>query len=260
LLTVFTTSYIHGGGWREPDIQSKSFQGIRDALLKEDARFLSHIAGIASVNYRLSGGDAADPARNARHPDHVLDVLAVLRFLNSNYGFGENYILVGHSAGATIAFQIAMGTWQRAMESDLPMPTAIVGIGGIYDIHQLLDTLSENEECRQEYQHMIEDAFGPGHDENSDPWYTASPVSGSYRHSWRNGKLVILAHSRQDELVEIGQSVKFQQVLASSLPDNALPLRFIELSGLHDDAWKCPANVVKIIVDAVETLAAVNLS
>ncbi|KAI7696864.1 hypothetical protein KC353_g17306, partial [Hortaea werneckii] len=76
--------YIHGGAWRDPEIDSTSFTKAQNLLLQ--SRETDQIAGFASINYRLSPypshpqspSDPSDPARNAHHPDHLNDILDAL--------------------------------------------------------------------------------------------------------------------------------------------------------------------------------------
>ena len=83
-------------------------------ILSSNSSLQKSICGFASINYRLSPyldhpqnpSTADDPARNAKHPDHVVDVSKALAFLENKYNISSGYLLVGHSAGATLAFQI----------------------------------------------------------------------------------------------------------------------------------------------------------
>ena len=95
--------FIHGGAWlhvlfyivpnnrRDPRQTSHDGDPLLNYLRGTDLPLT-----LASVNYRLS------PA--VRHPSHQEDVIAALTYLKEQYGMKE-YILVGHSAGATLAFQ-----------------------------------------------------------------------------------------------------------------------------------------------------------
>ncbi|KAJ5542087.1 hypothetical protein N7535_004507 [Penicillium sp. DV-2018c] len=248
------TSYIHGGGWSDPNIQANSFRDIRDGLLRGKDT-LAHIAGLAAVNYRLSG----DPVegRNARHPDHLEDVQHALTFLNSRYGFGDLYVLVGHSAGATLAFQFAMSS------SNLKKPLAILGASGIYDLRKLLSSIWPVVEYREEYVHMLEGAFGPGgftygeYNENGEgcTWDLVSPAKATtYKSSWCNAQLAMLAHSSEDELVPLEQSTQFATVLESYLAPGAVCHTRFNLTGSHDDIWRKPEDMVRLISEAVRAL------
>jgi hypothetical protein len=75
------------------------------------------IAGYASIDYRLSahpaypqdaGNTPKTSLREARHPDHLDDVCSAIVFLMDKFDFGSNYILVGHSCGASLSFQAVM--------------------------------------------------------------------------------------------------------------------------------------------------------
>src|ERR1700736_1636880 len=105
-------------------------------------RFQTTIAGFASINHRLSPypdhaiypSSPDDCSRNAIHPDHLVDVSKALIFLEGKYGIGSGFLLVGHSAGATIAFQI-----QEQFEGfNIPIPLGVLGVEGIYDIPELV--------------------------------------------------------------------------------------------------------------------------
>ncbi|KAJ5146145.1 alpha/beta-hydrolase [Penicillium bovifimosum] len=252
----FWIIYIHGGGWSDPNIQANSFRDIRDGLLREK-RILAHVAGIAAVNYRLSG--APSEGRNARHPDHLEDVQHAIKFLDSKYEFGDRYILVGHSAGATLAFQFAM----EQPSSALKKPLAILGASGIYDLRKLLNSIWPVVEYREEYVHMLESAFGAGgftygeYNEDSDGcgWDLASPAKATtYGSSWPNAQIAMLVHSSSDELVPLEQSTQFATVLESSLAPGAVCHTRFNLAGSHDDIWRKPEEMVRLILEAVMML------
>lgn len=73
-----------------------------------------------------------NPARNVKHPAHLNDVIAALSYLQRTYEFGEKYILVGHSCGATLTFQIPNGN------GFVPL-VSVLGVVGIYDLARLID-------------------------------------------------------------------------------------------------------------------------
>ena len=138
---------IHGGAWRDPEIDASSFETTQDRLLASP--LADNITGYASINYRLSPypshptnpSDPSDPARNAKHPDHINDVLTAMLYLQETYHFRDQYILVGHSCGATLALQVAMKRYWGsqyestfALELNVEPPRAVVGLEGIYDI------------------------------------------------------------------------------------------------------------------------------
>jgi hypothetical protein len=104
--------YIHGGAWRDPNITYESFIPTIKHLVNRTTPM--PIAGFASIDYRLSAHpdfpqDADTPPearREARHPDHIEDVCSALIYLICNHDIGFDYLLVGHSVGATLAFQV----------------------------------------------------------------------------------------------------------------------------------------------------------
>ncbi|KAI7463581.1 hypothetical protein KC351_g15826 [Hortaea werneckii] len=170
--------YIHGGAWRDPDIDSTSFLQTQHLLCQ--SREIDQIAGFASINYRLSPypshptspSDPADPARNAHHPDHLTDVLDALRHLQDTFGFGTRYLLVGHSCGATLAFQAAMMQLPSSSPpaSLVTPPLALLAVEGLYDLPALLSHHASDPSPI--YQHLISNAFGP----NPSDWAAASPA------------------------------------------------------------------------------------
>lgn len=280
-------SYIHGGAWRDPTITADSFEKTENIL-----RASPHlpIAGYASISYRLSPHPnhpqdveetPTESLRTAKHPDHIRDVEAALAFLQNTYAFGDKYILVGHSCGATLAFQAVMGAVAGHREvrfnggvndcgagaetipsspGPLPpaltsQPTAIVGVSGIYDLRKLRD----DHPGIDAYREFIEDAFGA--DELL--WDTVSPAqmigSRGVEGGWKGGRLAILAHSMDDELVDQGQLDVMYEALRgwergkatrrrssarssatveeSGNDDGSRAVRTMIIEGGHDEIW-----------------------
>lgn len=237
--------YIHGGAWRDPTIDASSFAKTRDALLSSSAA--DRIAGYASLNYRLSPSpshsthpsDPSDPARNARHPDHINDVLTALLYLQEQYGFEHRYLLVGHSCGSTLAFQVAMKRYwgsqyesTYALELNVVPPLAIVGLEGLYD----LPVLVRNHETQPMYRQFVQSAFG------SIDWATVSPTHGNYNESWQDGRLVVIGYSQDDTLVEPEQGHLQQQALFDSgwkkEGSRSRSVLTCDLQGDHDEVWQ----------------------
>lgn len=285
------TSYIHGGAWRDPNVTSASFDKA-ESLLRTKAL---PIAGFASISYRLSSHPnhpqkqattSPNEFRSAKHPDHIRDVEAALAFLQNTYGFGARYILVGHSCGATLAFQAVMGavanhreqasigvddseTGSETISSSpgpLPprlsaQPIAIVGIGGIYDLRKLLHTHRDI----PAYREFIEGAFGL----EELVWDGVSPAqmmgSRGVEGGWKSGRLAVLAHSKEDELVDEGQVEAMKEALSGWEKSEALipkqeltardrRVRVLEIGGKHDDAWIDGREVARAIEFAFEQL------
>ncbi|GAB7363899.1 hypothetical protein MBLNU230_g4462t1 [Neophaeotheca triangularis] len=251
--------YIHGGAWRDPTIPASSFSKARDILIANHAQD-RQIAGLASINYRLSPypshstdpSNPADPARNARHPDHITDVLAALLQLQETHAFGENYILVGHSCGATLALQVAMrrfwGTQydvsSLALEMNVLPPLAIVAVEGIYHLPALLEAHTD----QPVYGDIVENAFG-----QSD-YKAVSPAAWDWEGSgsWDEGLAVVLAHSREDELVEWEQVELMKDSLKGWSAMNDGRVKLIEVKGKHDEVWEEGTELARAIEAAFE--------
>ncbi|KAL9092267.1 MAG: hypothetical protein Q9165_004441 [Trypethelium subeluteriae] len=275
--------YIHGGAWRDP---RKTKSGISASLSHLYASAAaSHIAGIASLNYRLSPhptfpvkpGDSADlAARSARHPTHVNDAIDALRWLRTEWGVRDGgYVLVGHSCGGTMAMQIVMSEGQKWMTSeqatslseeqrekgrDTPVPRVVVPVEAITDLPKLVAAHAE--------QKMYEDFVVGAFSEERQVWEEASPTRGAYKgEKWRDAKLVILAHSREDELVEWeqcdllldvlkaqGWKEKSIQIEAGGDVGEEPAVRVLELRGKHDETWEDGKELARAINVAVERL------
>lgn len=213
---------------------------------------LEYIAGFASLNYRLSPypshtsmpSNPDDRSRNARHPDHIDDVLKALDYLQAEYGFGQRYVLVGHSCGATLAFQVAMSL-NGSLSAVAIQPMGIIGVCGIYDMPLLV----RNHEHEHVYETFTVSAFG----EDETTWSEASPVNGNYARTWKNGKFSMIAHSRDDELVEWAQCDAMKDALAKHRSDDRRQQRVdavVELSGSHNEVWQDG----KQIAECIETM------
>ncbi|KAI7157806.1 hypothetical protein KC349_g5363 [Hortaea werneckii] len=268
--------YIHGGAWRDPEIDSTSFTQAQNLLLQ--SREIDQIAGFASINYRLSPypshpqspSNPSDPARNAHHPDHLNDILAALRHLQDTFSFGTRYLLVGHSCGATLAFQVAMMQHQQQqlksspLTAPVPPPLALLAVEGLYDLPALVAYHSDS----PIYQHLITNAFGP----NTQDWARASPTTLStsvqvppphqQQDAWPN--LIVLAHSRQDELVEwqqvdlmhaaLKESGRFDEVGRGEGGDGGGRLKLIELNGAHDDVWREGGELARAVRETLQVV------
>lgn len=224
-----SSSFIHGGAWRDPRATFDEAEPTLAALLDPSrpahhlARAASRVAGFASLNYRLAphpdfaqdpGTTPAFAARRARHPAPLADVLAGLRFLQARFGFGADYVLSGHSAGACLAYQVLLGRSCLGGNDDddddgfddVVRPAAAVGFEGIYDLAGL------NARMGGGYASFMEAAFGP---DEGGAWRAASPATaaGSYRAGWSDavaggggaGGLAVLAQSPGDELVDMAE-------------------------------------------------------
>ncbi|CCG84576.1 protein of unknown function [Taphrina deformans PYCC 5710] len=145
------------------------------------------------------------------------DIVEALHFLKRNYDL-KHCVLLGHSAGATLAIQVFHQFRREIM--------AMVLFNGIYDLVALVDEYPE-------YNKFVSAAFG---DLDSSDWETASPthimlhtdVKPQHLH-----ELVILAHSLEDELLSMQQSDLFQRVL-NKVWGEEIQRKLIH--GKHDDS------------------------
>ncbi|KAI0400569.1 alpha/beta-hydrolase [Xylaria palmicola] len=207
--------YIHGGAWRDPRVAHETFAPTIDRLLAPaasggnggdgGAATAAAIAGFASIDYRLSphpqfpqdpATTPADQYRGARHPDHLDDVRSALAFLQRAYPSACDYVLVGHSAGGALAFQLLASTGDDAgAGADQPaLPAAIVAFEGLYDFTGVDGRFDGA------YASFFRAAFG---DEPAG-WDAAAPAkfAGSYAARWPGGRLALLGWSPDDTLVD----------------------------------------------------------
>lgn len=273
-------SYVHGGAWRDP---AQTSSCILPALRHiTNASTVSKIAGVASLNYRLSPypshptnpSTPGDPSRNSKHPEHVRDIERALNYLEQEYGVGKKergyeWIGVGHSCGATLLLQYVSGIglesphWSNKEEKE--GPTSLVLMEGIYDIPRFLYNHEPphcSPEVAQIYRDIIEGAFGPdtsimgGDGIQRSRYEVVSPTSGMYK---SKGKYTILAHSPEDELVEPEQKDAILKRLRECgwtqvthhLASNAI-VQVRTLSGKHDFIWEDGAQVAELIAQAIE--------
>ena len=242
--------YIHGGAWRDPFVDSKSFKPAVE-ILSSNPSWRTSIAGFASINYRLSAypGHPNDPsspddeARNAIYPTHLLDVSRALLYLNDKYKINNRYILAGHSAGGTLAFEL--NDWYLS-DTPLPQPACVLGIAGIYD----LEAIIEYHKAIPEYREFIEMAFP-----DNSLWDQASPSKShlSATAKWQNARVIIIAHSPEDGLVEDGQAAEMLE-RAQRLPNADQKVHFIPIMGKHDEIWFKGHGLADLITKSVDIL------
>ncbi|KAI5274157.1 alpha/beta-hydrolase [Aureobasidium subglaciale] len=265
--------YIHGGAWRDPMIDRKSFNTALELLLKEDR---SHnIAGFVTLDYRLSPYPThptcpslpEDPSRNVQHSVHVVDVYNTLVSLmdktrrdtlfDSGRGgaFGSpdldgmtngRYVLCGHSCGASLAVQATA----LLANSELQPPAALLGIEGIYDIPALVAT-----HTHPAYREFVTAAFG----EDEKTWISASPANISLR-NWEGN--VMLVQSNVDELVDMQQTDSMVEALVmggwqrstSTVKENkGKQVSKVIINCLHDEVWEKGTDLARAIRDVTDT-------
>ncbi|EXJ86495.1 hypothetical protein A1O3_03446 [Capronia epimyces CBS 606.96] len=282
---------VHGGAWRDPTITHLNFAEPAVSILLSPSSPVSSILktqhrslAIASLSYRLSPHPShpqdcettpETSLRNARHPDHIDDVCAGLALLKDMYGLTEqNYMLVGHSCGATLAFQALLRSRSRSgpgSDTLFPSPGALVGLAGIYDLRLLLDNHKDGL-YGDIYTSFIEGAFG----KRMDDWDRASPTHFSESDMY-SGRTVLLVAARGDELVEPEQRDAMRRTVlgpeAMDLPveekssagesESAFSFehkgcRYAQMSvdGGHDDMWLVGQRIVAAIERALQIMTA----
>lgn len=222
--------YIHGGAWRNMQQSYRDFEPSVNNMMTSG--LFPRGTVYASIDYRLS--PCAIPNANpcpypVQHPDHILDVRTALQMLARRRGLKSNYILIGHSAGATLSFQLLMG--EAALQGHplirAPLPTTVIGIAGIYDMRGL------NNRFGGQYGDFLTEAFGP----DQRDWDRASPAlfAGSFRERLPSPGGVILARSAEDSLVDGPELDEMARRLSRDGIALAVERR---LRGEHNAVWQ----------------------
>ncbi|PHH67986.1 hypothetical protein CDD82_931 [Ophiocordyceps australis] len=246
----FWVVYIHGGAWRDPRRTCHDFAPAVKLLAASDDA--AAICGYASIDYRLSASEKfpQDPAhtpsselRSAQHPDHLCDIYAAINLLAADYGLTRDYILIGHSAGATLAFQLVMGP--AALQGhhvpyQVPLPAAIIGLAGIYDL------VAIGLRHGPEYMSFLRAAFGP----DQHQWRRASPAlfPGSFKLQWPGATHALLAWSKQDSLVDVAEIDAMTAKLKADEFDVAVNL---DMKGDHDDMWHDGSQIAPLVAQVI---------
>jgi hypothetical protein len=160
---------------------------------------------------------------------------------------GYDYVIVGHSAGATLAFQ----SWVLRCACATYRPAkALVGLAGIYNLPAVVRNHAEE----PFYRKFITDAFTA--DEKI--WVDASPSNKEFEGMWENGgaETIILGSSEEDVLVEREQPEEMQAVLecqgwelvkgdgaGKKTGERKKEVLRLELEGSHDEIWKLGTGV-----------------
>ncbi|KZL75057.1 alpha/beta-hydrolase [Colletotrichum tofieldiae] len=240
--------WIHGGFYRD---FAQNSTGINAAIASLEANspdvLANQIAGIASLNYRLSALPGVQPnntppneLQNARWPDHLNDAVAALKDLNNQHPIDGSYVLSGHSVGAQISFFAALETLH---DPSIPKPAAVLGISGIYDYPQLHIT-------HPSYDYLVLNAM------REDQLVEASPAKvEAEKYAALDSKAFVLAHSRDDGLVPWDQAEAMEATLGS-LPELEKKTHFFELQGAHNDIWRNGVALAKAFTETLTLLKA----
>ncbi|KAH6666796.1 Alpha/Beta hydrolase protein [Halenospora varia] len=251
--------YIHGGAWRDPKVTEKSILKTIETLLQEPQYHplvQKNVSGFASVSYRLSAHPAfpqdaittpKSEYRDAKHPEHLQDVISSISFLQSTYGFESNYVLIGHSCGATLALQTVMRN-PLLYDQNIPAmqnPEVIVGVAGIYDMKLIRDT----HRSITAYNDFLVGAFGKDKEE----WDRLSPAKfQDFRECWQEGKRLVLVSSSGDELVDEGQIDCMSEFVQSLGPTIDVEMQKETLKERHNDIWANGVEMASVIGDVLK--------
>lgn len=246
--------HIHGGAWRDPQLTSESIEpAVAHAFSATDGS--APITAVASINYTVSQfpthptlpydaikDNHSDPAREAKHPQHVSDVLHGFALLRSFGLTDQSYILSGHSCGACLSFQATLQPPRHyGLENlpDAPCPAALLGLNGLYDLPELVNELgASHEHLRDEYEMLLSNAFGT----DKDKWPAASParfdpaeIAERVREN-KAPRLIVLDQSTEDQLVPMNQRERLEANLSK-----VSGLRVVEghrCTGMHEAPWE----------------------
>jgi len=233
--------FIHGGAWRDPAVTAAAFDRAAAALLlrNQDSTSTSkgsRIAGLASLNYRLSpypGRPSDDPAYKAQHPDHIGDVLSGLAFLQRLGAATGDYVLAGHSCGATLAFQAVMDPARWGLGIAVRKPALVVGLNGLYDLAGFVKRPPGGYEgLRDAYEEFTRGAFGG----DEEVWKAVCPATAEgWVGEWKgSSRGVVLVQSGEDTLVPREQL----EGMKACLESGGVKVREMEAGGGHDEMWE----------------------
>ncbi|KAF6831849.1 Kynurenine formamidase 2 [Colletotrichum plurivorum] len=246
--------YIHGGAWRDPRKTFQDFETSIQEALKAPSVPKSEIRGFVSIDYRLSPHPLfpQDPAvtapaelRNAQHPDHLRDIWSALAFLQRKYDIKDRYILLGHSAGATLALQLPMraASLGATPPPEVQLPAAFIGVSGIYELCDF------NARHDHNYTQFIAGAFG----DDQSAWNKVVPASfsGSFKDALPDVKLVMLAWSPEDSLVDEPEI----DGMAAKLAKDGVECTVVKnLTHDHDFVWEDGKQVARLLGEALDAL------
>lgn len=265
--------FIHGGAWRDPNNDHHDGEHIISNLLltsRPDDGTTSHdLYACASIDYPLCNS-TKDPSF------YALNALKALTLIAQTYPLDE-YVLVGHSAGAHIALQTFMYGRQDPQTLKLTQKCyKVFGIEGIY----VLDLLVvEN----KGYAGFVEEAFGSN---VNGAWDEASPFSSSIsasgsstqslsecqKYQWTtetsqytytagstvvpfsNGTLYICYSPTDELLLEEYQPKLTREILSSvaaasgSNGGNPINFKYCKITGLHEEAIRTK-EIIQVIKD-----------
>lgn len=258
--------YIHGGIWRQASIDATSFEATSFKLLLAEST--TPFAGIVSLNYPLSmdpndpnnpsppkdPSQPLDAARIAKHPDHILAVITALSHLQNDLGIALDYIIAGHSAGACMAFQVAVDSkrWSIAGNSapKFKKPSVVVGLNGLYDLTGFIHNPPKSHvHLLDIYKEFTRGAFG----DNEQVWKEVCPTSVvDWSTEWPEGELFFVVYSEGDELVPYSQTHIIKSRLKAT---SKLPVKELRAGGGHNDLLNEGNRLTEIFLEVLTDLS-----
>ena len=165
-----------------------------------------------------------------------------------------------------MAMQVALSRsipWDPTSgDSVCEAPTVILAVAGNYDYPLLLRT----HEPKELYEGFVYGAFGKNQEtlEKVSPSLYGEEV---YVRNWKlkakegegegRKRVVVVAHSQQDEYVQMSQPKGMIEVLAK-LPERRFKYKFLELKGKHDAMWAKGEEMSRAIAVALREMMKVN--
>lgn len=210
--------FIHGGAWIDVNNTPRDFESLCQDIIK-----LNCHCGLYGIEYRLS------PA--VKHPTHLNDVFENLYRLIIDKDL-DQLQLIGHSVGATLAWQVATCTLDddkiKLVKFKL---NAIWLVDGIYSIRELLKEYPS-------YDYFVQKAFADVPFEEPDQSIIRLPQKIDIR----------IVHSYGDELLSPRQSHHLIQILEN----NSKSFHFhMDSLGSHNQVYS-NAKLAQYIVNNVK--------
>lgn len=183
---------------------------------------------------------------------HIEDVRDAVAWLREHGGMGgKEWVVCGHSVGGTMALMLGLelptgeeGKWGRG-DGKMEGLKGVVGLEGIYDFTACRDAHPSN---RGLYDEFTAGAFGP---EEEGGWERGNVVR-SGRKVRGEVELVMVVHSREDELVEWEQAGAMMEVLRKEKRDDMVV--FLEVEGKHQQIVTEGRVIGKVVIEAVNRL------
>ncbi|QLQ78302.1 hypothetical protein HG537_0A05490 [Torulaspora globosa] len=204
--------FIHGGAWIDETCTPTIFKQLSALMAEGSKQELAY--SLFSIDYRLSP--------NVRHPVHVQDVVENLYRLVKDHQL-TSLQLVGHSVGATLAWQVAVAdeTLFPSLDKLQAVRSRLQGVflvDGIYSLAQLLDEYPN-------YDYFVSQAFTDYTKDFEEFEHSIDRLPKTLRH-------IHLIHSYRDELLSLRQS----NYMSSLLQKVRIPFKsYFDDMGLHDE-------------------------